>query len=109
MVHPRSPAREYRTYNYDAQFFSQISQTFGGWPGNRFSQIEQGRIYALAEILRAKQLGKANDLCTACGGFMNQVRRVVEIYLSVSDTTHLYQADFRHVFPHFPIQKRLKI
>jgi len=35
---------------------------FGAGAGDGFSQLEQGRVFLLAEIGRAKELGQAHDL-----------------------------------------------
>jgi len=40
---------------------------FAGGAGDRFGQIEEGVVFALAEVLRLEKLGEADDLRASAG------------------------------------------
>ena len=43
-------------------------ELFAGVAGNGFSKVEEGVVFALAEILSLKQFGQTDDLRAASGG-----------------------------------------
>ena len=55
----------------------------GGGAGNGLGQVEQGRVFALAEILGQKQLRQADDLRPARRCLMDLVDRTLQIFIGV--------------------------
>src|SRR5438552_2970971 len=64
VVDPGGALFEQRRDQDDAVAARRGRELFAGRAGNGFSQIEQQMIFALAEILRLKKLGQADDLRT---------------------------------------------
>jgi hypothetical protein len=51
-----------RRDDHDAELRGPPLQLLGRRPGNGLGQIEEPRVFALAEVLRAKELRQANDV-----------------------------------------------
>ena len=52
-------------------------------PGNRLGQVEEPQIFALAEVLRVKKLGQADNLRALCGGALHVLNCTREIIVGV--------------------------
>ena len=61
--------------------------------GNRLGQVEERDVFALAEILRLKQLGQADELGALAGGIANVCDRALQILLRLGRARHLHDAD----------------
>ena len=64
---------------------------FGTRPRNRFGQIEQCVIFALAEILRLKKFGQADDFGAASGRVRDAFDSLGKILLRLRTARHLHQ------------------
>ena len=62
VVEPRATALEKRRDDYDSEFASELPERFGGRTRNRLGQSKQLGILFPAEILRAEEFLKADDL-----------------------------------------------
>ena len=73
--------------------------------GNGLGEIEQSGVLALAEILGAEELGKADDLGAAAGGLAHVGDRSLQVFVRLGRTAHLYEAYLKFVgrdFGHGP-------
>src|SRR5207245_1602909 len=59
----------------------------------RLGEIERRRVFLLAEVLRAKQLLQADDLCALFCGFDDALGRLVEVFARIEAAAHLHEAD----------------
>ena len=71
VIHAGRAPLEQRGLDGHVQLTRDLAQTLGGRPRNRFGQIEEGYLLALAEVLGQEQLGQADELCTFGGGVAN--------------------------------------
>ena len=81
--------------------FASVANRFVTGLGNGFSQIEQMRVFALAEILRLKKFRQADDLRTARRGLVDLVDGVLQIFVGIGRGRHLYQSDGEFLRWHF--------
>src|SRR5581483_11982368 len=88
---------EKRSYQHNPLGTRQDRQAGGGRPGNGFSQIEEGGVLALAEVLGHEQLRQANDLGAAPGRFAHQVAGMLEIFLGLRPARHLHQTNPKYL------------
>jgi hypothetical protein len=70
-----------------------VCQLFRGGAGDWLGEIEQGRIFALTEILRLKKLRQADDLRSSGSRFTDALDGVVQILVRVRGHRHLHQSD----------------
>ena len=75
-------------------------ELFTGRPGDRFGQIEQTVILALAKILRLKQFGQANHLRAAPGRIGHAFQSFGEILFRLRAARHLYQRRAKFIRGH---------
>jgi hypothetical protein len=70
-------------------------------------QVEQIRIFALAEILRLKKFGQANNVRTACRGLVDLVDGSLQILIRLGRGGHLDEPDveFLRWQPSLPKEK----
>ena len=59
----------------------------------RLGQVEQRDVFALAEVLRLEELGQANDLGAALGGFGNAIQRFGHVVGRFGPARYLHQGD----------------
>ena len=62
-------------------------------PGTGSARSNKRGVFALAEILRAKQFRQAYDLSAAPGGLADKFRRPPHVRFGVGTARHLYETD----------------
>ena len=62
VVKPGRAALKERSNDRDARLARHLAELGRRWARNRLGQIEEPQVFALAEILRAKKLGQADDV-----------------------------------------------
>jgi hypothetical protein len=80
----------------DAQLLRQLLKRFGRRAGNRLGQFEILVVFALAEVKRAKQFLRANDLRTLPGGPFDKGGRLFEILGRIRRASRLQKAELYH-------------
>ena len=75
-------------------------ELLAGGTGNRFSQVEQGVILALAEVLRLEEFGQADDLGAASGGVGYAFESFLQILFWFGAAGHLHQGHAKFVRGH---------
>jgi hypothetical protein len=70
---------------------SRGGQFFSARTRNGLGKIEQGMIFALAEVLRLKKFGQTDDLGSALGGVRDTAKGLVEILFWLWAAGHLDQ------------------
>jgi hypothetical protein len=65
------------------------SELFRARAGNRLRQIEQSGVFALAEILRLKQFGQADNVGTLACRLRNPIKRLCQIIGRLGAARHL--------------------
>jgi len=71
------------------------------WAGDRLREIEQGGVFALAEILRLEELRQADNVGAFARRLRNPVKRLGQIVGRLGASRHLNQSDgelVSHVF-----------
>ncbi len=77
----------------DLRFSHDRGKTRSRRAGDGFGQGEEAMVLALAEVLRAEELGQADQLCAGARGLADEVHRVVEVLLDGGRAGHLDQGD----------------
>ena len=93
VINPRGAPFKERRHDRHVQFFRQLSDGFGGRPGDRFGQIENRRILALAKVLRPEKLLRADYLCPALGRLPDAPDDFVHVRLHIGRAGCLNDAD----------------
>jgi hypothetical protein len=83
--------------NDGARFAGDLAETLGGRSRNRLGEIEIGRVFALTEIRRAKQLGETNDLGAFRRRLADALDGLAQVRFRLRLAAHLDEAD-----SHFP-------
>ncbi len=86
---------EQRSNNRDVQFAGGFAKALSCWAGNRLRQIEQRNVLSLAEILRQKEFGQADNLRAPAGGVANVRNRPLQILLRLRRAGHLHDANVK--------------
>ena len=68
-------------------------ELFRRWSGDRFGEIEQRGIFALAEILRLEKLGQADDAGAFARRLCDAIERLGQIVGRFGAARHLDQGD----------------
>src|SRR6202020_1163704 len=97
VINPGSALLEQRCDHYDAVLASRSGEFVARWTGNRFSQIKERMIFALAEVLRLKQFRKADDLRATSGRICHAFERFCEILFRLRPAGHLDQRHTKFV------------
>jgi len=97
-------ALEERGDEDNAGLAADAGEDVGGGAGNGFREIEEGVVFALAEVLRAEELGEADEGGSLTGSLVDALGSLVEVELGVRGAGHLDEGDaFRGVLSHdFP-------
>src|SRR6185437_15596856 len=77
------------------ELFCQIREFLCRRPGNGFCKIEQGSIFALAEILSLKKFRKADDLGPARGSLTHEIHGPRQVFGGIRRCRHLHQSDLK--------------
>ena len=77
----------------DFFFAGDGAEALGAWAGDGLGEVEEGDVFALAEVLRAEELGQADDVGAFTGGFADAVCGLVEVRVGVGAAGHLHEAD----------------
>ena len=93
VIYARRAPFEDRADEGHLQFPRQPRQGLGSGPGDRLGQIEEGGILLAAEVLRAEQFLKTDDLRAFAGSFADAPFGFGEVFVGVLGTGHLDQAD----------------
>jgi hypothetical protein len=72
----------------------------GRGAGNLFSQVEQGMVFALAEVLCLEQFGNADDLRAASGSVGYTFESFVKILFRFCAAGHLHQGHTKFIRGH---------
>ncbi len=80
---------EQRGDQHDGGCLGGDGKFFRCWAGDRFGEIEQRVILALAEVLGLEQLGQTDDVRAVGGGFTDASEGLVEVLLRLRSTGHL--------------------
>ncbi len=94
VIDARRAPLEQRRDDGDLQLACDIAQALGRRAGNRFGEIEECDVFALAEILRLKQFGQADDLGAFGGGVAHVCDRALQVLFRLGRARHLHDADF---------------
>ena len=91
--------------DHDFLFAGNGSQTLSAGAGDGLGEIEEGDVFALAEILCAEKLGQADDLRAFARGFADAVGGLVEVRVRIRPAAHLHEAHSviqirRHIHSH---------
>ena len=82
-----------RRDNNDLVLSGKLGKGIGTWTGNFFRKLEIPVVFALAEILRTKQLLRADDLRATPGCAAGQRERLFEVRVRIGGTRGLNQTD----------------
>jgi hypothetical protein len=82
-------------------------QLLAGRAGDWFRQVEQGVVFALAEILRLEQFGQADHLGTASRGVGHAFESLVKILLGLRAAGHLHQSHTEFVRGHVRLSRSI--
>ncbi len=93
VIKPGRAALKERGDDDDFFFAGDCAEAFGAGTGDGLGEIEERGVFALAEILRAKELGQADDVRAFAGGFADFVGGLIEIGIGIGAAGHLDQAD----------------
>src|ERR1700693_763809 len=93
VINTGRPAFENRRDDHGFRLMRHAAQRLRGWPGHRFRQFKILRIFALAEVLRAKKFRQTEDLSSGAGSFFNPRHGVREIFLRLGADCHLHQTN----------------
>ena len=93
VVNPGRPALEQRSHDRGPRLSRDLAQALAGRARNRFGEIEQCGVLALAEVNGTEELLQANDLSAARGSLLNTGDRLGDISLGFGITAHLHEAD----------------
>ena len=63
-------------------------------PGMDSADVEEGVVFALAEVLGAEELGEADDVGAGAGGFADECGGFEEVVAGVDGAGHLDEGDF---------------
>ena len=88
---------EKRRDDHGARFTRHFAQCRRGFPRHFLGQIEIFVIFALAKILRPKQLRQTDHLRALLCGIANEFNRAREILLRLRAAAHLDQSNLCHV------------
>src|SRR5882724_5605833 len=90
----------FKDRNHDGSFgfASDCGERFRRWSGHRLRQVKEGRIFTLAEILRAEKLRQAHHLRALLGGGANFLHGATNVVVGVGGAVHLDQADSKDVW-----------
>jgi hypothetical protein len=86
-------ALEEAGYEDDAGFAADAGKDVGGRAGNGFSEVEEGVVFALAEVLGAEELGEADKGGSLARGFVDALGCFVEVDAGVRIAGHLDEGD----------------
>ena len=104
VIEPGRTPLEEGNHNGYFQFAGDGAEARGARSGNRLGEVEERCVLALAEILGAEELGKADDLCAAARGLAHVGNRTLQVIVRLRGTAHLYQAYFKFVGRHLVLQ-----
>jgi hypothetical protein len=91
VVESRSAPLKERCDDDNARLARNLSQRLSGRAGDGFRKIEEVKIFALAEILSAKQLGQTDDVCSETSSLPDVADRRLQVYVRVGAHAHLNQ------------------
>ena len=74
-------------------FFASFCERVGARPGDRLGQLEEAMVLDLAEVLRAEQLLRADDLRALVDGRPRQRELPGQVGLGIGSAGHLREAD----------------
>ena len=77
----------------DAGFAADAGEDVGGGAGDGFGEVEEGVVFALAEVLGAEELGEADEGGALAGGFVDSLGGLVEVDAGVGVAGHLDESD----------------
>jgi hypothetical protein len=80
MEEPFGALLEERSDNDFAELFCKRSEALGARSRDRLREIEQDMIFALTEILRLEEFGKANNVRTLVCGFSDARDGLLKIF-----------------------------
>ena len=60
----------------DVFFRGDLAEEGGAGAGDGFGEVEEGVVFALAEVLGAEELGEADDVGAGAGGLADEGRRL---------------------------------
>lgn len=77
----------------DAGLLADAGEDVGGGAGDGLGEAEEGMVFALAEVLRAEELGQADEGGALAGRFVDAFGRFVEVNAGVRVAGHLDEGD----------------
>ncbi len=77
----------------DAVFAGYGGEGLGGRAGDGFGEVEEGVIFALAEVLGAEELGEADEVRAEVGGLLDAADGFAEVEVRVGGHGHLDEGD----------------
>ena len=89
MVDARRASLEDRRDHDDTGLSRDTGERFGRRPGDRLREIEGAVVFPLREVLRAKELGQADDLGARGGRLAHAVDRGLDVRLGLRRAPHL--------------------
>ena len=93
VIEPGGAAFEERRDDDDLLFAGDCAEAFGAGAGDGFGEIEERGVFALAEILCAKELGQADDVRALARRLADAVGGLIEVRIGIGAAGHLDQAD----------------
>src|SRR5262249_17771319 len=86
---------EHRHDNDRAGLSGKLSNSISRGPRYLLGELKQRRVLLLAEVLRAEQLGEADDPGALARGLLEQRDRPLDIFSRLRACGHLNQPDFK--------------
>src|SRR5581483_3432309 len=93
VIEARRAALKERSDDADARLASDLGKFCSRGAGDRLSQIKEAQVFALAEILGAKELGQADDLGAESRSFADVPKGGSEVGFWIRPHAHLDKAD----------------
>ena len=90
-------AFEQRRDEDDLLFARGLGQRLGRRSGDRLGQIEVGVVFALAEVLAAKQLGQADHRRAAVRRLDDARAGASQVVVGIGRAAHLHEADLENL------------
>ncbi len=93
VVEARGAALKERGNDDDASFAGDLAEFRGRGSWDGLGEIEEAEVFALAEVLSAKKLGEADDVCAETRGLANVADGRGEVGLGIGPHSHLDQSN----------------
>ena len=77
----------------DLQLARDLAEALGRGTGNWLSQLEQRSVFALAEVLRLKEFGQADEFRALLGGIAHVRDGAFQILFRIRRARHLHDTD----------------